>query len=73
MIHPQRPVAHSIRLDLLYLPITHPPTHPPTHFLQVSKAAYAQAAQVRAIRKKIVDIIKEKVEKNDLKELVKLL
>eukprot|EP00624_Nannochloropsis_granulata_P005325 evm.model.NODE_37535_length_24537_cov_23.534824.6 len=40
---------------------------------QVSKAAYAQAAQVRAIRKKIVDIIKEKVEKNDLKELVKLL
>jgi small subunit ribosomal protein S3Ae len=40
---------------------------------QVSKAAHAQAAQVRAIRKKIVDIIKEKVVNNDLKELVKLL
>ncbi|EWM25506.1 hypothetical protein NSK_002555 [Nannochloropsis salina CCMP1776] len=39
---------------------------------QVSKAAHAQAAQVRAIRKKIVDIIKEKVVNNDLKELVKL-
>ncbi len=63
---------------------THPPSCPPhpAQFAvaftkrvpgQVSKAAYAQAAQVRAIRKKIVDIIKEKVEKNDLKELVKLL
>ena len=57
-----------------------PPTHPQFAVAftkrvpgQVSKAAYAQAAQVRAIRKKIVDIIKEKVEKNDLKELVKLL
>ena len=30
-------VAHSNRLDLLYLPITHLPTHPPTHPLQVSR------------------------------------
>jgi small subunit ribosomal protein S3Ae len=40
---------------------------------QVKKTAYAQAAQVRAIRKKIVDVIKEEVEKNDLRSLVKRL
>ena len=27
---PSSPVAHSIRLVLLYLPVNHPPTHPLT-------------------------------------------
>jgi small subunit ribosomal protein S3Ae len=40
---------------------------------QTKKTAYAQAAQVRAIRKKINEIIVEHVTTRDLKELVKVL
>ena len=34
------------------------------------KTAYAQSTQVRAIRKKMVEIMKKEVEKSDLKEVV---
>ena len=37
---------------------------------QIKKTAYAQASQVKAIRKKMVDIMTEEAVKCDLKELV---
>jgi small subunit ribosomal protein S3Ae len=37
---------------------------------QVKKTAYAQSAQIRAIRKKITDIITNAVAKSDLKDFV---
>ena len=37
---------------------------------QTKKSAYAQSAQVRAIRKKMVDIITSTVQKCDLREFV---
>ena len=39
---------------------------------QVAKTSYAQASQIRKIREKMVNIIKEE-EKNDLKEICKRL
>jgi len=38
---------------------------------QIRKTSYAQSSQIRAIRKKMVDIMKAAVEGSDLKELVK--
>merc|ERR1712105_330062 len=37
---------------------------------QIKKTCYAQATQVRAIRKKMVDIMTREVSSNDLKEVV---
>lgn len=38
---------------------------------QIKKTSYAKASQIRAIRKKMVEIMKTAVETSDLKELVK--
>jgi small subunit ribosomal protein S3Ae len=38
---------------------------------QIRKTSYAKASQIRAIRKKMVEIMKNQVESNDLKELVR--
>lgn len=40
---------------------------------QIKKTCYAKSSQVRAIRKKMVDIITKEVSSNDLKEVVKKL
>ena len=40
---------------------------------QIKKTCYAKSSQVRAIRKKMVDIISKEVTSNDLKEVVKKL
>lgn len=37
---------------------------------QTKKTAYAQSAQIRAIRKKIVDLVTAAVTKSDLKDFV---
>ena len=38
---------------------------------QIRKTSYAKASQIRAIRKKMCEIMKNQVESNDLKELVR--